>query len=812
MIAALVIILGNGPLPAAREKRSDSTPTAAAVEQKEPLQNLASPAVGGAIVRFTSQRNKHEGVQRLIDGRTDTPGWRSADHYLPQEVVFAFRGDQVAFIDQIILHPNANHDLTTGPKRITVSVSAESPLDGFQEVGQFTLLQDPREQTFPIGRRARFVRLRILENFGGKYTSLGEIQLIEGSAADDASAIGKMRKGTPESRDTAPHGPMNEAEVATEHEPNGTPAQANPLELGRTTKGVIDPLGEEDYFRLAIPGTTASVLTLELLGQPNIRTSLTLFDAAGTRLKRFDPGAVLAERATFSWAVAPGEHVLQVTEPLICMVLIWDTSSSMSRSTEALRRAVETYLDQVRPGERLNLIRFSRSETEVLLPEFTGDRDRLKAATAGRFFAHGNTPLYDAVAKGIELLQGAGGNRAIVVLTDGNDAGSRLDYPGFWRLLQEKRIRLYTIGLGKGLQHYQPEIASNGERFLTHAAMATNGRFFFAPTAGELQGLYQQIADELRAVSTYYVRPTLSPGPGSLSVVATGERLAALSAPPQLELILDASGSMKRKLGGRMMIDIAKDAMAQIIEGLPDDLQVALRVYGHRIREGQRGDCQDSELVFPFAKLDKARLRDRVRAIRALGTTPIAYSLQQVERDFGTARGEKILILVTDGKEECKGNPTAVVSELLAKGIQVRLNVVGFALGDEATKREMQQIAERTGGHFFDAKDATALRGAIEQALGVPYDVLDAAGSRIASGVIGQGAIAVPEGVYTIVVRAAGQSITMADVRVVHDQFTHIELKKEGQEVGTRVLGPVQRHEAPWAVESAAAPPSPRHQ
>ena len=56
------------------------------------------------------------------------------------------------------------------------------------------------------------------------------------------------------------------------------------------------------------------------------------------------------------------------------------------------------------------------------------------------------------------------------------------------------------------------------------------------------------------------------------------------------------------------MIDEAKDTMAQIIEGLPDDLQVALRVYGHRIREGQRGDCQDSELVFPFATLDKPRL------------------------------------------------------------------------------------------------------------------------------------------------------------------------------------------------------------
>ena len=73
-----------------------------------------------------------------------------------------------------------------------------------------------------------------------------------------------------------------------------------------------------------------------------------------------------------------------------------------------------------------------------------------------------------------------GGNRAIVVMTDGADTASRLDHPGFWRLLQDKRIRLYTIGLGWELREYQPKIASGGERVLRHAAMATNGRFFFA--------------------------------------------------------------------------------------------------------------------------------------------------------------------------------------------------------------------------------------------------------------------------------------------------------------------------------------------
>src|SRR5262249_37896321 len=155
--------------------------------------NLALPALGGAVARFTSQHSDRAGVHYLVDGRTDTPGWRSADSYLPQEVVFAVRADQEALIEQIVVNPASNHPPATWPQVITVSVSTESPLDGFQEVGQFILTQEPRDQAFPIGRRARFVRLRILKNFGGNYTSLGEVALLEGSAGDYESVLLRTR-------------------------------------------------------------------------------------------------------------------------------------------------------------------------------------------------------------------------------------------------------------------------------------------------------------------------------------------------------------------------------------------------------------------------------------------------------------------------------------------------------------------------------------------------------------------------------------------------------------------------------------------
>lgn len=274
--------------------------------------------------------------------------------------------------------------------------------------------------------------------------------------------------------------------------------------------------------------------------------------------------------------------------------------------------------------------------------------------------------------------------------------------------------------------------------------------------------------------------------PGRLSVAAPGQQLMPL----QLELIFDASGSMWEKVQGQTKISAAKQAIAQIIQSLPDSMQVALRVYGHRTAPGKPGACQDSELVSPFAKIDKAQLIQRIQGLRALGTTPIAYSLRQVERDFGGAPGEKMVILVTDGIEECRGSPSAAVSELLAKGLKVRVNVVGFAFADDATKLEMQRVAELSRGHFVDAAKTAELRSAVEKALAVPFDVLDAQGASAGAGLVDQVAAEVPEGNYKVLVHVPDAPVTVENVRVTAHKATTVELRREGQGFVARVVIP----------------------
>jgi len=225
--------------------------------------NLASAALGGAIVRFSSQAAS---AAQLIDGSVETEGWSTEEAGFPHDVVFAFLGDRVAQVDRIVLNPKAQHP-ATWVKTFTVSVSTETPLDGFQEVGQFTLAQEPRDQAFPIGKPARFVRLRILSNYGGPETSLGEVQLIEGAAPGYQSILVEPWTGSEAAKGPVAAATTDEPEIDVEREPNNTPDEAASMTFGRRVKGTIDPLGEQDHFRITVPGAGLQVLTLELAGR-----------------------------------------------------------------------------------------------------------------------------------------------------------------------------------------------------------------------------------------------------------------------------------------------------------------------------------------------------------------------------------------------------------------------------------------------------------------------------------------------------------------------------------------------------------------
>ena len=182
-------------------------------------------------------------------------------------------------------------------------------------------------------------------------------------------------------------------------------------------------------------------------------------------------------------------------------------------------------------------------------------------------------------------------------------------------------------------------------------------------------------------------------------------------------LILDASGSMNAKLpNGEARIDVARRAVKGVASLVPAETQLSLRLYGAQSPSSQK-NCQDTGLAVPFsaAGASGAAIGNAVDGAKAQGYTPIAYSLEQAAADFPAGAKERVIVLVSDGKETCQGDPVLAARALAGKGITV--HTVGFVV-DTAARGQLQAVARMTGGSYFDAPVGPELPDTLKSALG----------------------------------------------------------------------------------------------
>jgi len=237
---------------------------------------------------------------------------------------------------------------------------------------------------------------------------------------------------------------------------------------------------------------------------------------------------------------------------------------------------------------------------------------------------------------------------------------------------------------------------------------------------------------------------------------------------PRLYLILDCSGSMLADMGGRSKFDAAVDAVRALLNDLPAQTHVALRVYGHRKRALDEGADQDTELLVPLAEMDRPALVGRLDRLRARGKTPLAQSLRDAATDLAGAAGggaggkdHVAVILLTDGGEDTlpRQDPVAAAAEI-AKLRGVTLHVVGFDIGRDDWGAQLRAIAARGRGRYWPAADRAALRhelrGAVLRTPG-EFTITDTAGKPVFQGTFGE-TRALPEGKYAIATRFAGKN------------------------------------------------------
>lgn len=189
-------------------------------------------------------------------------------------------------------------------------------------------------------------------------------------------------------------------------------------------------------------------------------------------------------------------------------------------------------------------------------------------------------------------------------------------------------------------------------------------------------------------------------------------------------IILDSSFSMDEDINGQKKIDIAKQVINQVLDQLPHNVWVGLRVYGHKAGFLGFNACKASELKVAIGPNNQNLIKNELYGIKPVGWTPITYSIQQaIDFDLRGLPGKKRIILVSDGMETCNGSPCDYVVELIRNNSDIKIDVIGFDISDQAAKSQLKCTALATKGKYYSANSASELLDSLSQSLKIIKEV-----------------------------------------------------------------------------------------
>ena len=171
-------------------------------------------------------------------------------------------------------------------------------------------------------------------------------------------------------------------------------------------------------------------------------------------------------------------------------------------------------------------------------------------------------------------------------------------------------------------------------------------------------------------------------------------------------IIFDCSNSMFGIWESDSKFNIAKRLVVQMVDSLSreQNVQLALRCYGHQ-KQYPPQDCDDTKLEVPFAKDNAWLIKSKLNKLSPSGTTPIALSLEACAKDFPDRNARNVVLLITDGKEECGGDPCAISAALQSKGIVLRPFIVGVGKMDPDITASFNCI-----GNYYDASSESSFK------------------------------------------------------------------------------------------------------
>ncbi|MCQ2957459.1 MAG: hypothetical protein MJ180_00995 [Candidatus Gastranaerophilales bacterium] len=212
---------------------------------------------------------------------------------------------------------------------------------------------------------------------------------------------------------------------------------------------------------------------------------------------------------------------------------------------------------------------------------------------------------------------------------------------------------------------------------------------------------------------------------------------------PYVEIVMDYSGSMSNWIGA------AKNAMSAIVAQIPASTNIGFRVFGHDyngsnpsnnkvlaqvskiVKQNGKykvqtkpsplgtttGYCAATKQVTKVMPANTTALLSGMNSVNIGGATPLVYGLDRaINEDFAMfdRSSAKKIVLITDGGENCGGNPCEYAKQLIKTRRDVHVDVVLVSYNSDM---DLQCLANVTGGNLYRITDLSDLLQTVTQSI-----------------------------------------------------------------------------------------------
>ena len=155
--------------------------------------------------------------------------------------------------------------------------------------------------------------------------------------------------------------------------------------------------------------------------------------------------------------------------------------------------------------------------------------------------------------------------------------------------------------------------------------------------------------------------------------------------------LVDASSSMTRPWNpNNNRFDVATNIILQLVDSIyaiNNEVEFAVRSYGTE-HPAQEKNCTDTQLEVPFNIQNATQIKSRLKYVKPIGFSPIAYSLRQAsDNELSNAlQYDYSIIFITDGGESCGGDVCQTFKDYIKNKIKVTPYVIGLDKNEQIKK------------------------------------------------------------------------------------------------------------------------------